>query len=108
MGGGLHGWGFLWGEFLRRGFLRGKFLGRLRLRLRRLNGRDDTTGALRHSIFPEGISLMIEDPRNITLSTPSIMVARYLERCGDHACKISENLHYMETGRGLRYIKGLR
>jgi hypothetical protein len=34
MGGGLHGWGFLWGEFLRRGFLRGKFLGRLRLRWR--------------------------------------------------------------------------
>jgi phosphate transport system protein len=26
------------------------------------------------------------------------MVARYLERCADHACKIAENVHYMETG----------
>jgi phosphate transport system protein len=59
---------------------------------------DDTIDALRHSIFREGISHMMEDPRNITLSTYYIMVARYLERCGDHACKIAENVHYMETG----------
>ena len=41
---------------------------------------------------------MMEDPRSITRCTHSIMVARYLERCGDHACKIAENVHYMETG----------
>jgi phosphate transport system protein len=62
------------------------------------SARDDTIDALRHSIFREGISHMMEDPRNITLSTYYIMVARYLERCGDHACKIAENVHYMETG----------
>jgi phosphate transport system protein len=26
------------------------------------------------------------------------MVARYLERSGDHACKMAENIHYMITG----------
>jgi len=62
------------------------------------SARDDTIDALRHSIFREGISHMMEDPRNITLSTHYIMVARYLERCADHACKIAENVHYMETG----------
>jgi phosphate transport system protein len=62
------------------------------------SARDDTIDALRHSIFREGISHMMEDPRNITLSTHYIMVARYLERCGDHACKIAENVYYMETG----------
>ena len=51
-----------------------------------------------HSIFHERISPMMEDPRSNTPSTHSIMVARYLERCGDHACKIAENVHYMETG----------
>jgi len=62
------------------------------------SARDDTVDALRHSNFREGISHMMEDPRNITLSTHYIMVARYLERCGDHACKIAENVYYMETG----------
>jgi phosphate transport system protein len=62
------------------------------------SARDDTVDALRHSIFREGISHMMEDPRTITLSTHYIMAARYLERCGDHACKIAENVHYMITG----------
>jgi phosphate transport system protein len=62
------------------------------------SSRDDTIDALRHSIFREGITHMMEDPRSITLCTHYIMVARYLERCADHACKIAENVHYMETG----------
>jgi len=62
------------------------------------SSRDDTIDALRHSIFREGITYMMEDPRSISRCTHYIMVARYLERCADHACKISENVHYMETG----------
>ncbi len=62
------------------------------------NARDDTIDALRHSIFREGITHMMENPKNITRCTHYIMVARYLERCGDHACKIAENVQYMETG----------
>jgi len=60
--------------------------------------RDDTIDALRHSIFREGITYMMEDPKNISRCTYYIMVARYLERCADHACKIAENVHYMHTG----------
>ncbi|HSA37782.1 MAG TPA: phosphate signaling complex protein PhoU [Methanoregula sp.] len=60
--------------------------------------RDDTIDALRHSIFREGITHMMEDPRTITRCTHYIMVARYLERCADHACKIAENVQYMDTG----------
>jgi len=60
--------------------------------------RDDTIDALRHSIFREGITYMMEDPKNIPRCTHYIMVARYLERCADHACKIAENVHYMQTG----------
>ena len=60
--------------------------------------RDDTVDALRHSIFRQGITYMMEDPKNISRCTHYIMVARYLERCADHACKIAENVHYMETG----------
>jgi len=62
------------------------------------SARDDTIDALRHSIFREGITYMMEDPKTITRCTHYIMVARYLERCADHACKIAENVHYMQTG----------
>jgi phosphate transport system protein len=62
------------------------------------SARDDTIDALRHSIFREGITYMMEDPKNISRCTHYIMVARYLERCADHACKIAENVQYMNTG----------
>jgi phosphate transport system protein len=45
------------------------------------SARDDTVDALRHSIFREGISYMMEDPKNISRRTYYIMVARYLEYC---------------------------
>ena len=67
-------------------------------RIKDFSTRDDTVDALRHSIFREGITYMMEDPKNISRCTHYIMVARYLERCADHACKIAENVHYMETG----------
>jgi len=62
------------------------------------SARDDTIDALRHSIFREAITYMMEDPKKITRCTHYIMVARYLERCADHSCKIAENVHYMNTG----------
>lgn len=60
--------------------------------------RDDVVDALRHTIFREGITYMMEDPRTITRCMNYLMVARYLERCADHACKIAEMVHYMVTG----------
>jgi phosphate transport system protein len=62
------------------------------------SARDDTIDSLRQSIFREGITYMMEDPKSITRCTNYILVARYLERCADHACKIAENVHYMNTG----------
>jgi phosphate transport system protein len=61
--------------------------------------RDNDVDALRYSVFRECISYMMEDPKNITICTNYILVARYLERCGDHACNIAEQIHYMVTGK---------
>ncbi|MBD3214738.1 MAG: phosphate signaling complex protein PhoU [Candidatus Lokiarchaeota archaeon] len=61
--------------------------------------RDDEVDKMRWSIFRESVSYMIEDPKNINISAHIIMIARYLERCGDHACKIAEKVHYMVTGK---------
>jgi phosphate transport system protein len=60
--------------------------------------RDDTVDALWHSVFRETLTFMMENPKTITRGTYYIMVARYLERSGDHACKMAENVHYMVTG----------
>ncbi|MFW9904598.1 MAG: phosphate signaling complex protein PhoU [Candidatus Thorarchaeota archaeon] len=61
--------------------------------------RDNDIDALRYSIFRECISYMMEDPKNISRCANYVMVARYLERCGDHACKIAEKAHYMVNGK---------
>ncbi|MGD2246886.1 MAG: phosphate signaling complex protein PhoU [Candidatus Methanofastidiosia archaeon] len=61
--------------------------------------RDDDVDALRYSVFRECVSYMTEDPKSITRCAHYIMIARYLERCADHACKIGEKVHYMVTGK---------
>jgi phosphate transport system protein len=66
--------------------------------IRDFSSRDDTVDALWHSIFRETLTFMMENPKTITRSTYYIMVARYFERSGDHACKMAENIHYMVTG----------
>jgi phosphate transport system protein len=66
--------------------------------LKDFSARDDAIDALRHSIFREAITYMMENPKTITQATYYIIIARYLERCADHACKIAENVYYLETG----------
>ncbi len=60
--------------------------------------RDDTIDELRYSIFRECLSYMMENPKVITRCTNYIMIARYLERCADHSCKIAEKIYYMVKG----------
>jgi phosphate transport system protein len=63
-----------------------------------LKSMDDEVDALRYSVFRECVTYMMEDPKTITRCTNYVMIARYLERCGDHACKMGEKIHYMVTG----------
>jgi phosphate transport system protein len=59
---------------------------------------DDEVDALYDQIFRECLTYMIEEPRNITVCTQYILVARHLERVGDNAGKIAEKTIYMVTG----------
>lgn len=65
----------------------------------RFTERDNDVDELRYSIFRECITYMMENPKNITICTHYIMVARYLERCGDHACDMAEEIYYMVKGQ---------
>ena len=60
--------------------------------------RENTVDDLRYSIFRECLSYMMEEPKVIGRCMHYTMVARYLERCGDHACKMAEKIYYMVTG----------
>ncbi len=64
-----------------------------------LSERDDNIDAQRYSVFRESLTYMMENPKYITSCANYIMIARYLERCGDHACKIAEKVHYMILGK---------
>jgi len=67
--------------------------------LKDFSERDSDVDDLRYSVFRECITYMMESPKNITICTHYILVARYLERCGDHACDMAEEIHYMQTGK---------
>lgn len=60
---------------------------------------DEEIDHLYNQVFRELLVLMSEDPRNIKQSTYLLLIARYLERAGDHATNISEWIVYMVTGK---------
>jgi phosphate transport system protein len=63
--------------------------------------RDNEIDAMYTSLFRELLTYMMEDPRNITFCTHLLFCAKNIERIGDHATNIAENLHYLITGTAL-------
>ncbi len=63
--------------------------------------RDSALDAVYTSIFRELLTYMMEDPRNITLCTHLLFAAKNIERIGDHATNIAENIHFLVTGETL-------
>ena len=57
--------------------------------------------AQRHTVWRSCLTYMAENPRNIEPCAHIMMVARYLERCGDNIVKMTEKLHYAATGERL-------
>jgi phosphate transport system protein len=65
--------------------------------------RDDQVDALRNQIFRELLSYMMEDSSVIFQSFELILVAKNLERVGDHATNIAEDVIYMVAGSDVRH-----
>ena len=53
-------------------------------------------------LFRELLTYMMEDPRTITACSHLMFMAKNIERIGDHATNIAENLHYMVVGTPLQ------
>jgi phosphate transport system protein len=62
---------------------------------------DQVVDDIYNAIFRELITYMMEDARNITPCAHLLFIAKNLERIGDHATNIAENLYYAVTGETL-------
>ena len=59
---------------------------------------DAQIDAMYNSLFRELLTYMMEDPRNIGISTHLLFGAKNIERVGDHTTNIAETVHYLVHG----------
>ncbi len=59
---------------------------------------DDQVDKLFGQIFRELLTIMMENPKTITQATHLLFVGRWLERIGDHATNIAEEVIFLVTG----------
>jgi len=65
--------------------------------------RDDEVDNLKNQIFRELMTYMISDPKRIEQALSLILIARNLERVGDHATNIAEDVIFIGTGKDVRH-----
>ena len=63
--------------------------------------RDEEVDQLHNTLFRELLTYMMEDARNITPCLHLLFIAKNIERMGDHATGIAEQVYYLVTGTQL-------
>jgi phosphate transport system protein len=64
---------------------------------------DDTLDALKTQVFRELLTYMLQDPATIEPALDLILVSRHLERIGDHATNVAEDVIFMVSARDVRH-----
>ncbi len=64
----------------------------------RVRDADARVDAQYTGLFRELLTYMMEDPRHITGCTHLLFMAKNIERIGDHATNIAENVLFLVTG----------
>jgi phosphate transport system protein len=70
--------------------------------------RDDQLDALKTQIVCEFLTYMLSEPSTIEPALDLILVARHLERIGDHATNVAEDVIFMVSARDVRHHLGDR
>ena len=65
--------------------------------------RDDTLDTLKNQVFRELLTYMIGEPRTIEPALDLILISRHLERVGDHATNIAEDVIFIVAARDVRH-----
>ena len=68
------------------------------IKAREIAVQDDEIDRLYHATFDEVVELMRQDPANVERGTRIIIASHYLERIGDRATNIAEDVVYLVTG----------
>ncbi|HUE86575.1 MAG TPA: phosphate signaling complex protein PhoU [Vicinamibacterales bacterium] len=64
---------------------------------------DDTLDALKTQIFRELLTFMLSEPSTIEPALDLILISRHLERIGDHATNIAEDVIFIVSARDVRH-----
>jgi len=64
---------------------------------------DDELDALKTQVFRELLTYMLQDPNTIEPALDLILISRHLERIGDHATNIAEDVIFMVSARDVRH-----
>jgi phosphate transport system protein len=65
--------------------------------------RDDELDALKTLVFRELLNHMLRDPGTIEPSLDLILISRHLERIGDHATNVAEDVIFMVSAKDVRH-----
>ncbi len=70
---------------------------------RRILSMDDEVDALKNQVFHDLKEHMKKNPQDVEASLDLILIARNLERLGDHATNIAEDVIFAFTGKDIRH-----
>ena len=64
---------------------------------------DDALDGLKTQVFRELLTFMLQDPGTIEPGLDLILISRHLERIGDHATNVAEDVIFMVSARDVRH-----
>jgi len=67
--------------------------------------RDEDVDAFYNSLFRELLTYMMEDPRHISPCIHMLFIAKNLERIGDHATNIAEQVNVLVRGKAVEEVR---
>jgi phosphate transport system protein len=70
---------------------------------RRVLDEDDRLDALKSQVFRELLDYMLRDPGTVEPSLDLLLISRHLERIGDHATNIAEDVIFMVSALDVRH-----
>lgn len=73
---------------------------------RNVLNRDDELDMLKTSVFRELLDHMLHDPGTIEPALDLILISRHLERIGDHATNVAEDVIFMVSAKDVRHHRG--